>query len=70
MTILNHGRQRLSGSFCYPYNHSSLTVIPFHDCSLAKNGIISEEAPKIFAISYFANMASSTSLQDTQNGTL
>ena len=26
MTILNHGRHRLSGSFCYPYNHSSLTV--------------------------------------------
>ena len=26
MTILNHGRHRLTGSFCYPYNHSSLTV--------------------------------------------
>ena len=29
MTILNHGRHRSTGSFCYPYNHSSLTVYGF-----------------------------------------
>ena len=27
MTISNHGRHRLLGSFCYPYDHSSLTVM-------------------------------------------
>ena len=26
MTILKHSRHHSSGSFCYPYNHSSLTV--------------------------------------------
>ena len=33
MTILNHGRHRSTGSFCYPYNHSSLTVLEWSHCS-------------------------------------